>query len=226
MATTETVRVMNLGPVRITHDHDQRQFFNALLLCAAVGIALFWAYQEGAAQAMYDAIGFWFALVFAMILFAGLVKGLLSARVLSQSLDAIKNARPNAEEIKKLFDVEELSVVDVTLLKGHISDKLFMQIDSVRHLANMATVVGLFGTAWGLWKVLLVFGKITSSEEVFRHLPVMSEGLALAFCTTLVGIVVYVPLNQMHRFLRNSATELKNRIHRMLHEQLSKENGK
>lgn len=223
MQDASTMKVMNLGVVRITHDHDKRQFFNAVLLCVLVLILTFWALQEGLLVRMYSAIGMPFAIAFVFLLASGLLHGVAVARKLSQGMDAIKNAEGDATALRYMFDMKNFTEMNIHLVKEQVNDKLFVQADPVRHAANLAAVVGLFGTVWGLLGVLGTFGKISSPDDVFRQLPHIGAGLELSFATTLVGMAVYVPLIQMHRFLRNASLELKNRMFRVLHAQVQKE---
>jgi len=215
--------IMKLGSVRRTHDHDFRQFFLALLIVFATGSLCAWMYADGVIQEVSERIGPFFSSIFIALLVVGLLVGLRESWVLSRSLNTIKCAKGSGSDaLKILFAVQEFDFIDLNYLKEEIRDHLQIRIDKIRYIANLAAITGLFGTAYGISLAFKAISGVKSVDDIFKSLPDISAACWLAFQTTLVGITVYLAVGQMHRLVRSSATELKNRVFRTLHEDFTK----
>lgn len=219
-------KVMNLGAVRITKDHNYRKFFSSILLALGSTALLVWMYMEGHVAVLYAGMGPYFTLGFAILFFLGMFNGLKEAWFISRAMDTIKESENEGIlKLMKLFGIDISSGVDPELLKEEVRDFLGTKIDVVRYLANLAAVLGLAGTVYGLIVAFAVLGEIRGFEDVFKRLPDITEGVHIALYTTLVGIGVYVILFQMYRFISASALELKVRIFRQLNFISSKNQG-
>lgn len=214
--------IFNLGPVRASREHDYRQFFIILLVVMASGLFLVWGYYEGILVYIYEGIGPHFALVFCVFLVLGAFLGIQEAWRLSHDINTIKNGDISVAQLKTLFAISEFSNVNIELLKEQISDRLTLRMDTIKYIADLGALTGLFGTAYGLVLAFHAISEVRSVEDVFGQMPQISSSLSISFLTTLVGIIVYVIIGQMYRCVRNASTELKNRVFRSLHEDLQK----
>lgn len=214
--------ILNLGPVSVTSNQDYRQFMMAILLTVVVALGLILGYQAELLYYVQEKIGPVFAVLFAGLFVIGLAAGLIETWAVSRAINGIKRSKLDAEALKSLFGIEDFRVVNVELVKEEVADNLYLRMDKVKYTANLAVLLGLFGTAYGLAMALEVLSRIQSTEGVLALLPEIGNNLSVAFFTTLVGIAIYAVLIQFYRLVRAASTELKNRIFRSLHEELQK----
>lgn len=217
--THEYPQIMNLGAVRVTDVHDYRQVCIVVLMAMAAVSFVVWAQFDGLLAHVYDRIGPVFMTGFAFLAVSGFTIGIAETWSVSRGINAIK-AVGSAENdvLRAMFGLAEFRNVDVDLLKEEIADHFELKADKVHHTAELAALLGLIGTVYGLVLAFAAVSGISSAEDVFGQLPEISRSLSLAFYTTLVGASVYVVINQVYRSLRNASVELKNRVFRSLHE--------
>lgn len=212
--------IMNIGSVRVTREHDYRHFLYIVFLTVATLVVIGWAYYEGLVTKTIDAIGTPFAAGFTILLTAGLFNALQEAYRLSGNINRLKAEHLSGDNLRRLFGIEAGVVPDVSLLKEEIADIIFLQIDNVRYVANLAVTLGLAGTVWGMVLALEELGGVKDVSKLIERIPTISDQLSIAFYTTLVGIVVHAVLSLAYRMLRSASVDLKTRIFRSLHEQL------
>lgn len=217
--------IIPLGPIKITRDQDYLRFLLAVLLTIATTAVLIWAYNEGILLQTYARIGPWFALGFSTLFVAGFMYGLTEMWTVSRGLNGLKRDNLDAVELKRMFGVSDFTSRDVGILKEEIADELMLRMEKVRNPATLAVKLGLFGTVYGIIVALSVLGGVASTEEVMAKLPNITDNLAMAFITTLVGYAINVVLMQMHRLLQGAAVRLKHRIFRTLHEESRRSGG-
>lgn len=208
---------LKLGPVSRTRDHDFRYFFYGLLVLFVCVIALTLAWAEGYIAMAHASIGLLFSTAFAALFVTGLVIALMQLWRYSTGINALKAGRiePGAFGLLPHHDIEreELSVI-----ADAVRDALWREVNTIEYLGGVALKVGFVGTLVGLMFVFQDMKEFTSAEAVLKQLPVLGKHFALAFVTTLVGVSVQMPLNQLHRLARNAAMDLETRIMRFLRE--------
>jgi len=124
-------------------------------------------------------------------------KGFDRLRAFSKSGDweaAIRYARTENNPMGRVFSVllgsvglssEELSDLAYSAI---LEEKLMFErfLGGIGTMANVATLVGLLGTVWGL---ILAFNKVYTSEGA-GGAKVVAGGIAVALLATLVGLLV------------------------------------
>jgi biopolymer transport protein ExbB len=75
-------------------------------------------------------------------------------------------------------------------------------------IASVATMIGLFGTVYGLILAFAAVGDVAAAERAAR----MSEGSSTAMATTAFGLLVAIPALAGHALLDGQARELLARI--------------
>ena len=100
------------------------------------------------------------------------------------------------------------------LMQYHIdqtADHLLSQEESYLPVlstsAAVATLLGLFGTVWGLIHAFLSIGQRQSAD-----ITVVAPGIAAALLTTLAGLVVAIPALVMYNYLMNQVRKIEMRI--------------
>ncbi len=73
--------------------------------------------------------------------------------------------------------------------------------------AAVATLLGLFGTVWGL-----IHAFISISERQSADITVVAPGIAAALLTTLAGLVVAIPALIMYNYLLNQVRKIETQI--------------
>ena len=81
--------------------------------------------------------------------------------------------------------------------------KLFSRIGWLRLIADVAPMVGLLGTVWGMMRAVGEYTGSQSSTQTFA-----SQGIRLALITTLLGLVVAIIATSVYFFFRNRVTRL------------------
>lgn len=206
---------MRLGGVNPTRDHDYRYFFYGMLLVVVCAVGITWAWADGYAGLALKYNGLFFGTTFALLFAIGMVLALERLWRYSIALNAVKGC-VGPEDLRLLFGIESLSADDLTLFERRIHSTLWRETDTIKHLSSLAFQLGFFGTIIGLLLVFDELKAVTGPDDVLKQLPNISQRFALAFGTTVVGFVVHVPLAQMHRLVRNAATDLEDRIMRAL----------
>ena len=78
------------------------------------------------------------------------------------------------------------------------------RLSMLANIANIATMLGLLGTVYGLVYALGGLDEASLTERTAR----LSEGISTAMITTAWGLVVGVPALLAHGFLSSKATEI------------------
>ncbi len=73
--------------------------------------------------------------------------------------------------------------------------------------AAVATLLGLFGTVWGL-----IHAFISISERQSADITVVAPGIAAALITTLAGLIVAIPALVMYNYLLNQVRKIEMHI--------------
>jgi|TARA_B110000495_G_C22861252_1_gene502205 hypothetical protein len=91
-------------------------------------------------------------------------------------------------------------------LVGFIAEPL---LNARRDMARLP-LYGYLGTVCGILLMAQELGQIDEASQTFKILSSMAEGLALAFKTTLIALVSYLPLRKAVDYLLQRATALEN----------------
>ncbi len=73
--------------------------------------------------------------------------------------------------------------------------------------ANVATLLGLFGTVWGL-----IHSFMRISESQVADIATMAPGIAEALITTLAGLIVAIPALMMFNYLHTKTRMLEHNL--------------
>ncbi len=209
--------VLNTGKVRITRDQDFLQFSFVGLLAVAVVLVVGYLYYSGIFFGqIYPKLGPYFTAGFSCLLVAGVGWGLYESWNISIGLNALKRHSLDASELKRYFGVENFTGEDFDLLEQVIEVKLFRGADRINHIGNVTVALGLIGTATGLVGALSGLAEVQTIEDIAAHLPDIIPHLPLAFTASIVGLVEWLVVLQIYRFVRAGALDLKIRILRSI----------
>ena len=217
IATQRPRAFLRLGPVKMSSDHDWRQFCFSILLVIAVGVFVAWTWSEGYFQTADQLMGRAFTWGFCALLLWGLAEGIGQNFVLSRAINMVKRAR-NLADLSGVFGFEPNARVSAEYLADVVQDQLDLRVGRVKYVQRLATLLGYFGTVLGLVLMCAHLKEVRSQQDIFRVLPGMAEGLMMAFSTTIVGIVVFVAVRQMGRLVERASVSLKAKIMRRLQE--------
>lgn len=97
----------------------------------------------------------------------------------------------------------------------HTVDEIIHQEESLLWLlstsAGAATLLGLFGTVWGL-----VHSFVSISEKQSADIAAVAPGIAEALITTLAGLVVAIPALVMFNYLTNQVRRMEQQLYAMV----------
>ena len=105
---------------------------------------------------------------------------------------------------QRYTDLKNRDDETVDELIGVVADPL---LDTRRDLARIP-FYGYLGTVCGILLMAFELGKINEATETFKVLSSMAGGLVLAFQTTLVALLAYLPLRKATDYLLQRLTEL------------------
>lgn len=214
-----TKPVVNLGPVRVTEDRNFLRLLLAVLFLLVIAVGTGYAYQEGYIRLINTLQTVYFTAAFAALLIYGVWRGLKECWYYSDSINAIKRAKLSTDELKVLLQVSDLSERSIDLVKEELADDADDRIEVVENISGLASNVGIFGTVLGMMLAIFVIStNVRNVEDLMANLPTITHFLSVAFCTTLVGIIVSNIVLQYARMVRRSATMFKHRVARTLHE--------
>ena len=108
-----------------------------------------------------------------------------------EQLEELQHQAANYSELKSRD--EEL----VDQLVGFLGDPL----THVRHGLTRIPFYGYLGTVCGILLTAQELSQIDEATQTFKALSAMAEGLVLAFKTTLVGLLAYLPLRKIADYL-------------------------
>jgi biopolymer transport protein ExbB len=96
------------------------------------------------------------------------------------------------------------NAVDESTLE--VIPKLNQRTNYLSMFANVATLVGLMGTIYGL---ILAFSAVASdSLPEAEKSKALTKGISAAMMTTIMGLMVAVPLTVMFTFIQNKTTKI------------------
>ena len=96
------------------------------------------------------------------------------------------------------------NAVDESTLE--VIPKLNQRTNYLSMFANVATLVGLMGTIYGL---ILAFSAVASdSMPEAEKSKALTKGISAAMMTTIMGLMVAVPLTVMFTFIQNKTTKI------------------
>ncbi len=126
-------------------------------------------------------------------------------RFLSQILlvlNTLKKMQPDTS--KRNWDLMQYHIDQATdALLAHEESYLSLLSTS----AAVATLLGLFGTVWGL-----IHSFISISERQSADITVVAPGIAAALLTTLAGLIVAIPALVMYNYLMNQVRTIEMQI--------------
>ncbi len=79
------------------------------------------------------------------------------------------------------------------------SERLYQRVGYLNLIANIAPMLGLLGTVWGM---ILAFNEIASSETQPKPAD-LAHGISMALVTTFLGLLVAIPVMSFYVFFRN-----------------------
>lgn len=119
-----------------------------------------------------------------------LAKGLFKESSLSAY--RLKSLELGREENRHYIDFKSKDEEALDRLVGFFAEPL---LNARRDMARIP-LYGYLGTVCGILLMAQELGQIDEASETFRVLSSMAEGLALAFKTTLVALLSYLPLRK------------------------------
>ena len=119
-----------------------------------------------------------------------LAKGLFKESSLSAY--RLKSLDLGREENRHYIDFKSKDEEALDRLVGFFAEPL---LNARRDMARIP-LYGYLGTVCGILLMAQELGQIDEASETFRVLSSMAEGLALAFKTTLVALLSYLPLRK------------------------------
>ena len=124
----------------------------------------------------------------------------LAGYFLSKSLSALKSLLMTERGGKTELDDREWEILLHSL--NQILDSVIEQEQSYLPVlsvsASVATLLGLFGTIWGLMQAFLDI-----STQNAADITIIAPGIAEALTTTLAGLMVAIPAMVMHHILNS-----------------------
>ena len=128
-------------------------------------------------------------------------------------VDQLENAKRTLQHSSK----QGLSHQELLLLDEHrfacIDDMVYLEETYLPVLlvsAQVAPLVGLFGTIWGL-----THSFISISEKQAADIVTIAPGIAEALLTTLAGLMVAVPVSIAYHYLRSRIEEVEYQLHKI-----------
>ena len=116
--------------------------------------------------------------------------------VLSGLLKASKNETPNFRTVQNAVDEGTLEVIP----------KLQARTNYLAMIGNIATLIGLMGTIYGL---ILSFRSVSAPGiDVAEKSRLLAHGISVAMNTTLAGLAVAIPSILMYTVLHNKTTQI------------------
>lgn len=116
--------------------------------------------------------------------------------VLSGLLKASKNEAPNFRTVQNAVDEGTLEVIP----------KLQARTNYLAMIGNIATLIGLMGTIYGL---ILSFRSVSAPGiDVAEKSRLLAHGISVAMNTTLAGLAVAIPSILMYTVLHNKTTQI------------------
>lgn len=107
------------------------------------------------------------------------------------------------------------SAVIETAMEGSVSGEIVRHRNRIRHLAdigNLAPMVGLLGTVWGMLKVFQAIALDSSNTQIGNWSSLLAEGVSQAMVTTVIGLVIGIPSLFFYYLYRNKLTRVVGRL--------------
>jgi len=134
----------------------------------------------------------------------GSIKGTLAAQRI-QVLQALR------QEHRHYIDLKSRDEEVLDDLIGFFAEPL---LNARRDMARLP-LYGYLGTVCGILLMAQELGQIDEAAQTFKVLASMAEGLVLAFKTTLVALVTYLPLRKVADYLLQRVAALEGDWRRM-----------
>lgn len=116
--------------------------------------------------------------------------------ILAGLLKAGKMKVPNARGVQNAIDEGTLEVIP----------KLQVRINYLAMIGNIATLIGLMGTIWGL---IIAFRSVEAPGiDVAEKSRLLAHGISVAMNTTLSGLAVAIPSILIYTILHNKTTKI------------------
>lgn len=106
-------------------------------------------------------------------------------------------ASSNATNKEEVWD-------SVAVVAPNVEARVMRQISFLSAIGNIATMIGLLGTVYGLIFALDGLDQITNVERTAR----LSKGISVAMVTTAWGLITGVPAMAAHAFLLAKAKDI------------------
>ena len=85
----------------------------------------------------------------------------------------------------------------MSVVSGEVEQDVQRRVASLATVGNLATMIGLLGTVYGLMMAFAALGDASAGERAAR----LSEGIATAMATTACGLLVAIPSLAAHAWL-------------------------
>jgi biopolymer transport protein ExbB len=136
---------------------------------------------------------------------ARLAAGTLTPATARSPLEQVLAA--GAEEYRRTKDRERCWDA-MTAAAVDAEQTLRARVGYLSMVASLATMIGLFGTVWGLMLSFGALGTTAATERAAR----LSEGSATAMATTACGLLIAIPALAAHAFADARARRLLARV--------------
>ncbi len=125
----------------------------------------------------------------------------MPGRFLSQTLLVLKTLEElQPDKSRRNWDIMQYHI-DQTTDRLVTLEESYLPILST--CAGVSTLLGLFGTVWGL-----IHAFISISERQSADITVVAPGIAAALITTLAGLIVAIPALVMYNYLLNQVRKI------------------
>ena len=108
--------------------------------------------------------------------------------------------------LREKLRAEHRHYIDLKTRDEEVLDELVGFLgDPLTHLRRDLTRIPLYGylgTVCGILLTAQELGQIDEATQTFKALSAMADGLVLAFNTTLVGLLAYLPLRKVADYLQ------------------------
>ncbi|PID26692.1 MAG: flagellar motor protein MotA [Candidatus Cloacimonadota bacterium] len=120
----------------------------------------------------------------------------LLPQVISEGLDFAKKSTEN-------FSSRDLQDgIDMKMME--IMPKLQARVSYINLIANVATLIGLAGTIFGL---IIAFDAVANAADHLKTQQ-LSSGISAAMGTTIAGLIIAIPMNFFYTFITNKTTAI------------------
>jgi biopolymer transport protein ExbB len=123
-------------------------------------------------------------------------------------------AKPVAKVVKeglvRAHQPETLIEHGLQVAVGEMSDKISARTGFLSTIANVATLLGLFGTILGLIQSFEAVGNANAQQRS----ALLAQGISTAMNATMLGLAVAIPCMVFYSFLMNRSNRLNSEVER------------